>query len=81
MSEARRHLNRLHCYAALKSDEDTRVGTYQAMRQEVELLGTELARREEDATEAEQLLREAHRLYTEMGASGHAQRLAAELGL
>ena len=26
-------------------------------------------------------LREAHRLYTEMGATGHAERLARELGL
>ena len=26
-------------------------------------------------------LREAHRLYTEMGATGHAKRLAKELGL
>ena len=40
----------------------------------------ELARREGDETEVEQLLREAHRLYSEMGASGHAQRLAGELG-
>ncbi len=41
----------------------------------------ELARREGDAAAAKQQLREAHRLYTEMGADGHAQRLAAELGL
>ncbi len=34
----------------------------------------------DDATR-ERELREAHRLYTEMGATGHAQRLAAELGL
>ena len=38
ISRARLRLQRLHCYAALKSDEDTRVGTYQAMRQEVQLL-------------------------------------------
>ena len=30
---------------------------------------------------AEQHLREAHGLYTEMGATGHAERLARELGL
>jgi tetratricopeptide (TPR) repeat protein len=30
---------------------------------------------------AEQHLREAHRLFTEMGATGHAERLATELGL
>jgi len=41
----------------------------------------ELARREGDGTEAERLLREAHRLYTEMGATGHAERLAEDLGL
>jgi hypothetical protein len=29
----------------------------------------------------ERELREAHRLYTEMGATGHAQRLARELEL
>jgi len=29
----------------------------------------------------ERELREAHRLYTEMGATGHAERLAEELGL
>ena len=41
----------------------------------------ELARALGDATAAEHHLREAHRLYTEMGASGHAARLAEELGL
>jgi tetratricopeptide (TPR) repeat protein len=39
----------------------------------------ELARREGDATEAGQMLREAHRLYTEMAATGHAERVAREL--
>jgi class 3 adenylate cyclase/tetratricopeptide (TPR) repeat protein len=34
-----------------------------------------------DDTTRERELREAHRLYTEMGASGHAERLARELGL
>jgi oligoendopeptidase F len=43
--EAYRRLHTLHAYASLKSDEDTRVGTYQAMRQEVQLLWTELAKR------------------------------------
>jgi hypothetical protein len=33
------------------------------------------------ASDAERHLREAHRLYTEMGATGHAKRLAQELGL
>ena len=32
----------------------------------------------DDATQ-ERELREAHRLYTEMGATGHAERLAREL--
>ena len=31
--------------------------------------------------EARRQLREAHRLYTEMGATGHAERLARELCL
>jgi adenylate cyclase len=34
-----------------------------------------------DAPAAQRELREAHRLYTEMGATGHAERLARELGL
>jgi class 3 adenylate cyclase/tetratricopeptide (TPR) repeat protein len=34
-----------------------------------------------DDTTRESHLREAHRLYTEMGATGHADRLAKELGL
>jgi adenylate cyclase len=34
-----------------------------------------------DDAAAEQHLREAHRLFTEMGARGHAERLAQELGL
>ncbi len=33
----------------------------------------------DDAGEAERERREAHRLYTEMGATGHAERLAQEL--
>jgi oligoendopeptidase F len=45
VSCASRALGRLHCYAALRSDEDTRVGSYQAMRQGVQLLGTDLAQR------------------------------------
>jgi oligoendopeptidase F len=44
-SAAAERLQLLHCYAALKSDQDLRVSDYQAMRQEVELLGTDLARR------------------------------------
>jgi ATP/maltotriose-dependent transcriptional regulator MalT len=41
----------------------------------------ELARVRGDDTTRERELREAHRLYTEMGATGHAKRLAGELGL
>jgi len=44
-SAASEQLQLLHCYAALKSDRDIRVATYQAMRQEVELLGTDLSGR------------------------------------
>ena len=39
----------------------------------------ELARVLGDQAERDRELREAHRLYTEMGATGHAQRLAKEL--
>ena len=39
----------------------------------------ELERACGDAAAAERELREAHRLYAEMGATGHAERLAREL--
>jgi hypothetical protein len=38
-----------------------------------------LAALQSDASGAQQWLREAHRLFTEMGASGHAERLAKEI--
>jgi hypothetical protein len=40
-----------------------------------------LAERRGNPQEAREELREAHRLYTEMGATGHADRLAREPGL
>jgi class 3 adenylate cyclase/tetratricopeptide (TPR) repeat protein len=40
-----------------------------------------LAERRGNPQEARQKLREAHRLYTEMGATGHAKRLARELAV
>ncbi len=40
-----------------------------------------LARLVGDEAGRERHLREAHRLYTEMGATGHAERVAKELGL
>jgi hypothetical protein len=40
----------------------------------------ELARVEADGSSREHELREALRLYTEMGATGHAERVARELG-
>jgi oligoendopeptidase F len=40
-----RELHTLHSYASLKSDVDTRVGSYQAMRQEIRFLSTELSKR------------------------------------
>ena len=40
-----------------------------------------LARALQRPSDANRELREAHRLYTEMGATGHAERLARELGL
>jgi adenylate cyclase len=39
-----------------------------------------MAERRSNPQEARQKLREAHRLYTEMGATGHAERLAQQLG-
>ena len=39
----------------------------------------DLARREGDPAAAERELREAHRLFTEMGATGHAERVARKL--
>jgi hypothetical protein len=41
----------------------------------------ELARLRDDDAARERELREAHRLYVEMGATGHAERLAKELGM
>jgi tetratricopeptide (TPR) repeat protein len=41
----------------------------------------ELARLNGDESTHERELREAHRLFTEMGAAGHAERLAKEVGL
>jgi tetratricopeptide (TPR) repeat protein len=38
----------------------------------------DLARQNGDEEEREQELREAHRLFTEFGATGHAERLASE---
>jgi hypothetical protein len=41
----------------------------------------ELARQSGDQEEHQRELREAHRLFTEIGASGHAERLAGELAM
>jgi oligoendopeptidase F len=43
VDQARQQLERLYTYASLKSDEDTRNATYQAMRQEMGLLATQLS--------------------------------------
>ncbi len=40
-----REINRLYAYASMRSDEDTRVAANQALRQEIELLWNDLARR------------------------------------
>jgi hypothetical protein len=40
-----------------------------------------LAERRGNPQEAREKLRHAHRLYTDMGATGHAERLAKELSL
>ena len=42
---AQRRLQALHAYASLKADEDMRAASYQALRQEIHLLWTELGRR------------------------------------
>jgi ATP/maltotriose-dependent transcriptional regulator MalT len=47
---------------------------------EVHLVRAELARLTGDQVSRERHLREARRLYDEMGATGHAKRLAAEMG-
>jgi adenylate cyclase len=63
---------------ALELAEETGARVYQPRVHEER---AELARlRGDDATHQREL-REAHRLYTEMGAAGHAERLARELGL
>ncbi len=41
----------------------------------------ELARLRGDEAAGTRELREAHRLFTEIGATGHAERIAKELGL
>ena len=45
------------------------------------IMVNELARLRGDEAARERALRNAHRLYTEMGATGHAERLAKELDL
>jgi tetratricopeptide (TPR) repeat protein len=50
-------------------------------RPEIHELRAELAQLRADDDARERELREAHRLYEEMGATGHAGRLAGELGL
>jgi oligoendopeptidase F len=70
-SAATQELQLLHCYSALKSDGDIRVARYQAMRQEVDLLATDLSRRQAflrpeilagDPARIEQFLKQAPRL-------------------
>ena len=48
-------------------------------RPRLEELRAELAHMRSDAAGRERHVREAHRLYTEMGATGHAERVALEL--
>jgi tetratricopeptide (TPR) repeat protein len=58
--------------------EETEARVYQPRILEEE---ARLAQLEGDEAGFDSSLREAHRLYTEMGATGHAERLARELGL
>ena len=57
--------------------ENMRARPFEAQIHEV---SAELAAQLSDDADSERELREAHRLYTEMGATGHAERLAGELG-
>ena len=43
ITDAYRRFAALRCYASLRSDEDTRVARHQAVRQEIELLATQLS--------------------------------------
>jgi adenylate cyclase len=52
-----------------------------ALSPQITELRAELARLRGELSERGRLLRQAHHLYTEMGATGHAERLAGELGL
>ncbi len=52
---------------------------YAIRRASVHEVRAELAQLEGDADARRRHLREAHRLYTEMGATGHAERVAREL--
>ncbi len=58
--------------------EDMGAKPFEAQIHEV---SAELAALVADAAGRERELREAHRLYTEMGAVGHAERVGRELGL
>ena len=61
---------------ALEIARDTEGRSYEPM---VHLELAELARQGGDTDGCERELREAHRLFTEIGATGHAERLAGEL--
>ena len=61
---------------ALELARDTGAKAYEPLVH-VEL--AELARQSGDEEGRERELREAHRLFTEIGATGHAERLSAEL--
>ena len=63
---------------ALEVARETRMKAYEPLVH-VEL--TELARQSGDEEDRQRELREAHRLFTEIGATGHAERLADELPL
>ncbi len=52
-----------------------------ALAPHVRLVRAELAEHLDDAAARDRELREAHRLFTEMGATGHAERVASELGI
>jgi class 3 adenylate cyclase/tetratricopeptide (TPR) repeat protein len=54
---------------------------YRVLLPQIHEVRSDLMRALGDGTRRERELREAHRLYTEMGATGHADRLAKELGL
>jgi adenylate cyclase len=65
--------------ALARADELVRGSDYRAVEPMIHVERAELARQGGDERERERELREAHRLFMEFGARGHAERVAGEL--